>query len=99
MGHANEHRKEGCGHHRCLAGHRCSADKGLSRPQLPVDPALLHEAGLRRRLTKHAGSPNARTREVDMKKATHLTSTSVALNRRRFSLGLPLLTAGAAAPQ
>ena len=34
-----------------------------------------------------------------MKKATHLTSTSVALNRRRFSLGLPLLVAGAAAPQ
>ena len=34
-----------------------------------------------------------------MKKATHLTSTSVALNRRRFLLGLPLLAAGAAAPQ
>src|SRR5262249_56675372 len=34
-----------------------------------------------------------------MKKATHLTSTSVALNRRRFSLGLPLLAASAAAPQ
>ena len=34
-----------------------------------------------------------------MKKATHLTSTSVALNRRRFSIGLPLLVAGAAAPQ
>src|SRR5262245_45105313 len=42
----------------------CSADKGLSRPQLPVDPALLHEAGLRRCLTKHAGSPNARTRRL-----------------------------------
>jgi len=37
--------------------------------------------------------------EVGMKKDTHLTSTSVALNRRRFSLGLPLLAAGAAAPQ
>ena len=34
-----------------------------------------------------------------MKKATHLTGTSVALNRRRFSFGLPLLAAGAAAPQ
>jgi len=29
-----------------------------------------------------------------MKKATHLTGTSVALNRRRFSFGLPLLAAG-----
>src|SRR5262249_22460396 len=37
--------------------------------------------------------------EVDMKKATHLTGTSVALNRRRFSLGLPLLAASAAASQ
>src|SRR5262249_31220561 len=37
--------------------------------------------------------------DVGMKKDTHLTSTSVALNRRRFSLGLPLLAAGAAAPQ
>src|SRR5262249_16636837 len=46
-----------------------------------------------RRFTKRSNS------EVDMKKATHLTSTSVALNRRRFSLGLPLLAAGAAAPQ
>ena len=34
-----------------------------------------------------------------LKKATHLADTSVALNRRRFSLGLPLLVAGAAAPQ
>src|SRR6516165_6806991 len=42
----------------------------------------------------HAGSPNARTRRFDMKKATHLTDTSVALDRRRFSLGLPLLAAG-----
>ena len=32
-----------------------------------------------------------------MKRATH--DTPVALNRRRFSLGLPLLAAGAAAPQ
>src|SRR5262249_61531158 len=37
--------------------------------------------------------------DVGMKKDTYLTSTSVALNRRRFSLGLPLLAAGAAAPQ
>src|SRR5215468_10678468 len=34
-----------------------------------------------------------------LKKATQLADTSVALNRRRFSLGLPLLIAGAAAPQ
>jgi len=34
-----------------------------------------------------------------LKKAPHLADTSVALNRRRFSLGLPLLVAGAAAPQ
>src|SRR6516162_5939567 len=46
----------------------------------------------------HAGSPNARTRRFDMKKATHLTDTSVALDRRRFSLGLPLWVAGAAIP-
>ena len=32
-----------------------------------------------------------------MKKATHLTD--IALSRRRFSVGLPLLAAGAAAPQ
>ena len=25
---------------RASAGHRCSAGKGLSRPQLPVDPAF-----------------------------------------------------------
>src|SRR5262249_11911233 len=31
----NGHRKEGRRRHRCLAGHRCSAGKGLSRPQLP----------------------------------------------------------------
>ena len=32
-----------------------------------------------------------------MKKTTHLTDTSVALNRRRFSLGLPLLAASTTA--
>ena len=32
-----------------------------------------------------------------MKKTTHPTDTFVALNRRKFSLGLPLLAAGAAA--
>ena len=37
---------------------------------------------------KQFGVPNM------LKKATHLADTSVALNRRRFSLGLPLLAAG-----
>src|SRR6516162_10107300 len=78
-----------------ISGSRSGREKPLSRLAIPArDDVSEASKPILDAVQKQLGVvPNM------LKKATHLADTSVALNRRRFSLGLPLLVAGAAAPQ